>query len=181
MYARFMTQAAATLRNESGEVTSMQTRKKFFAGRAMMLLAMILAMGLLPPPSFAKKLYKDEWVITITAPDSATGNHFGVRTFVIHARKHKEPPSPLPLNKLEATAEDGTKVQGVWRQSGKKFSLTFEMPCSPDTVCATVTLRGKFTSKTVMSGKAILLWDTRDRDNVADFETVNGTFVGFKQ
>jgi hypothetical protein len=127
------------------------------------------------------KLHKKEWVISITAPDSPTGNQFGVKTFVIRARKFNAPPSPLPLKKLTATAEDGTRIQGVWRQDGKDFSLTFELPCAEGAACATVTLRGRFPTNTEMSGQAIVMWDTRDRENVAGFETVNGAFEGFRQ
>ena len=129
----------------------------------------------------AKKLWKKQWVITVTIPDSPTGTHFGIQTFTIRARNFDEPPSPLPLRKLTATTEGGAALQGVWRQEGKNFSLTFELPCQPDAICGTVILRGRFTGKKVMSGKAYVMWDTRDRDNQAGFETVNGTFEGVQQ
>ena len=128
----------------------------------------------------AKKLWKKQWVITVTVPDSPTGNHLGTRTFTIRARNFNEPPSPLPLRKLTATAETGTAVQGVWRQIGKNFSLTFELPCEAEAACGTVILRGTF-KKLTMSGRAYVMWDTRDGENLAGFETVNGSFEGFQQ
>lgn len=150
--------------------------------RATAAVAIVLLFNMAATVADAKgKLFKKEWVITVTAPDSPTGNQFGVKTFIIRARKSNAPPSPLPLRKLTATAEDGTRVQGVWRQEGKDFSLTFELACPEGVACATVTLRGRFPSNTVTSGQAIIMWDTRDRDNVAGFETVNGTFEGFQQ
>ncbi len=72
-------------------------------------------------------------------------------------------------------------VQGVWRQSGKTFSLTFELSCNDGEPCATVILRGKMRSNTRMNGQAILILDARDRENVAGYETVNGTFEGVQQ
>ena len=97
------------------------------------------------------------------------------------ARNFDEPPSPLPLRMLTATAEDGTAVQGVWRQEGKNFSLTFEPPCGTDEPCATIILRGKIKPATFMQGQTILILDVRDRENVAGYETVNGTFEGFQK
>jgi hypothetical protein len=32
-----------------------------------------------------------------------------------------------------------------------------------------------------MSGQTILIMDVRDRDNAAGFDTVNGSFHGFRQ
>jgi hypothetical protein len=139
-------------------------------------------LGLAAPVNAGKgKLWRGEWVITITAPDSDSGYHFGVKTFTVRASVNDSPPSPLPLQQLTATSDDGVAVQGVWRQTGKRFSLTFEMPCGEGESCSTVILRGKMSSKTMMTGQTILVLDARDRRNVSGYETVNGTFEGFQQ
>jgi hypothetical protein len=143
--------------------------------------AALIVIALASTVADAKKLWKKQWAITVTVPDSITGAHFGTQSFTIRARNFDEPPSPLPLRKLTATAVDGASLQGVWRQEGKDFSLTFELPCQSGAVCGTVILRGRFPAKKVMSGKAYVMWDTRDRDNRAGFETVNGTFEGVRQ
>lgn len=147
-------------------------------------LAAVVALGFALAPGVADakgKLFKKTWVITADAPDAPSGYSFGVRTFTIKARKHTEPPSPLSVKKLTATMDDGTTVQGVWRQDGKNFSLTFELPCDGVSTCATIVLRGRMASNTEMSGRVILVTDVRDRENAAGFETVNGTFTGFRQ
>ena len=159
----------------------MQSNTRHFIQRAMAAAAMLIVLAGQVPTASAKKLFKGEWVITITVPDSPTGNSFGTQTFRVLARKFDFPPSPLPLNKLTATAESGTAVQGVWRQVGKNFSLTFEMPCEPGAACGTVVLRGRIKPKDFMQGTAIVVWDTRDDSNVARYQTVNGTFQGFQQ
>jgi hypothetical protein len=159
----------------------MQSNKRNFILRAMIAVAMLILLAGQVPTASAKKLFKGEWVITITAPDSPTGNRFGTQTFTVLARKFDFPPSPLPLNKLTATAQGGTAVQGVWRQVGKKFSLTFEIPCEAGAICGTVILRGTIKPKDFMRGDAIVVWDTRDDENVARYQTVNGSFEGFQQ
>ena len=153
----------------------MQSNRTEWVRRVIALVAAALMLGSAAGPAAAKgKLIKGEWVITVTAPDSATGYHFGTRTFTIKARNEEMPPSPLPLRLLSATSEGSPEVQGVWRQSGKNFSLTFELPCAEGEACATIIRRGKITPSTEMRGQAILILDNRDRDNVAGYETVNG-------
>ena len=159
----------------------MRTTGRFMKASIKAVLAALVVTALASTSADAKKLFKKQWVITVMILDSPTGNHFGVRTFTIKARKFNEPPSPLPLKKLTASSVDGPDLQGVWRQEGKAFSLTFELPCEEGAACGTVVLRGRFTSKKVMSGQAYVMWDTRDSENVAAFETVNGTFDGFQQ
>jgi hypothetical protein len=161
---------------------SMRARFRNRAWRSTTLVVAAVVISMAAPIYAGKgKLSQKEWVITITAPDSETGYHFGTQTFTIKARNNDFPPSPLPLRQLTASSTDGTVVQGVWRQQGKKFSLTFELPCAPDAACATVILRGKTKSETKMKGQTILILDNRDRKNVAGFETVNGTFEGVQQ
>jgi hypothetical protein len=160
----------------------MRVSYKRFTCRFILAALVALSFGLASEVADAKgKLFKKTWVITVTAPDALSGYSFGVRTFTIKARKHTEPPSPLSVKKLTATTDDGTTVQGVWRQQGKNFSLTFEMPCNESEPCATIVLRGRMTSNTEMSGQTILIMDVRDRDNAAGFDTVNGSFHGFRQ
>ena len=159
----------------------MQFNGRTLTRRMAIAAALLMLAGLAWPAADAKKLWKNEWIITVTVPDSPSGNQFGTRTFNILARNFNAPPSPLPLRKLTATTEDQTDMQGVWRQVGKDFSLTFELPCAPDSTCGTLIVRGRFKTKTTMRGQAYVIWDTPDQDNVARFETVNGTFEGVKK
>jgi hypothetical protein len=160
----------------------MQFKHKSWYGRASAVIAVLLMLGAAVPVNAGKgKLWKGVWVITITAPDSDSGYHFGVKIYTIRASVNDFPPSPLPLQQLTATSDDGSVIEGVWRQSGKKFSISFEMPCGEGESCSTVILRGKMKSKTVMTGQTILVLDARDRRNAAGYETVNGTFEGFQQ
>ena len=135
----------------------------------------------LPVQSLAAKgkIFKKQWRITVTIPDSPLGNVFGTRTFTIKARKNNVSPSPLPLQQLTATTEDGSaQVEGVWRQDGSDTSFTFELPCAEGTTCGTLVIRGRFTTTKAMSGEAYVMWDTRDALNITGFETVNGTVTG---
>lgn len=156
----------------------MQFNGRAWTRRMAVAAALLMLAG---PVADAKKLWKNEWIITVTVPDSPSGNQFGTRTFNILARNFNAPPSPLPLRKLTATADDAVPMQGVWRQVGKDFSLTFELPCAEGSTCGTLIVRGRFKSKTTMRGQAYVVWDTPDQDNVARFETVNGTFEGVKK
>jgi hypothetical protein len=159
----------------------MRSNSRAWTRRVAVAVALLFAAGIAGPVADAKKLWKNEWIITVTVPDSPSGNHFGTRTFTILARNFDSPPSPLPLRKLTATAADGTEVQGVWRQVGKKFSLTFELPCEPGAPCGTLIVRGGFKLQVTMRGQAYMIWDTPDPDNIARYETVNGTFEGVKK
>jgi hypothetical protein len=160
----------------------MQVKHKSYYRRITTVIVILLALGAATPTYAGKgKLWKGQWVITITAPDSEAGFQFGVKTFTFKASSNNFPPSPLPLQQFTATSDDGMVIEGVWRQSGKKFSLTFELPCNEGEACSTVILRGKMKSKTQMTGQTILVLDVRNRRNAAGYETVNGTFQGFQQ
>ncbi len=148
----------------------------------LVLTSVVLALGIALPSVVAKlKLHKGEWVITLRAPDSSSGNHFGVRTAKIRATQINTPKSSEEIREFKGTMDAETPIYGVWRQEGRRFSLTFELPCEADTACGTIILRGKLRSKTQMDGTVILMWDTPDRSNVARYETVNGTFEGIRQ
>src|SRR5262245_16366161 len=123
----------------------MREHGRYLRRSVVFVLLALLLVG--PPASRAggKKLFKKEFAVTVTVPDSTSGNSFGVQSFIIKARKFDAPPSPLPLRKLTATSSSGAKVQGVWRQNGKDFSLTFELPCESTSPCGTLILRGQFT------------------------------------
>jgi hypothetical protein len=159
----------------------MQSNRRFWTRRVAVAAALLTLVGLAGPAADAKKLWKNEWIITVTIPDSPSGNQFGTRAFTILARNFNAPPSPLPLRKLTATSDDETAVQGVWRQVGKDFSMTFELACAPGSTCGTLIVRGRFKSQTTMRGQAYVVWDTPDSENVARFETVNGTFEGVRK
>ncbi len=149
--------------------------------RILAALVFLSAIAFIAPPASPKPKIRGEWLVAITAPDSPTGNRFGTRTFKLSIGKYPSESTSGPFKLLSAASDDGVVAQGVWRNFGRSYSLTFEMQCEEGAVCGTVTLRGKLRSETEMSGPAIVVWDTQDRSNVAGFETVNGTYTGIRQ
>jgi hypothetical protein len=71
-------------------------------------------------------------------------------------------------------------VSGVYRQSGKKVSVTYELPCveGQPNPCATLILSGKVKNGTKFKGSVVVLWDTENGQNPALFHTSNGKFTG---
>jgi hypothetical protein len=149
--------------------------------RLLAALGFLSLIALVAPVASSKDKIRGEWTVIITAPDSATGNHFGARTFKLSIGKYPSESFSGPFKLLSATSATGVMAQGVWRNFGRTYSLTFELACEEGEACGSVTLRGRMRSETEMNGVAVVVWDTQDRSNPTGFETVNGTFQGVRQ
>lgn len=149
--------------------------------RLLAALGLLSSIALVAPVASSKPKIIGEWIVAITAPDSPTGNHFGTRTFKLSIGRYPSESTSGPFKLLSATSGAGVMAQGVWRNFGRTYSLTFELACEEGEACGSVILRGKMRSETEISGDAVVVWDTQDRSNVVGFETVNGTFQGVRQ
>jgi hypothetical protein len=82
--------------------------------------------------------------------------------------------------RIVITDDQSRVFSGVYRQSGKKVSITFELPCEGDgdATCATLVLSGKIKNKIRLKGGVVTLWDSGNLQNPALFDTSNGNFSG---
>lgn len=149
--------------------------------RLLTALGLLSLIALVAPVASPKPKIRGDWIVAITAPDSPTGNQFGTRTFKLTIGKYPSESTSGPFKLLSATSGNGVMVQGVWREFGRTYSLTFELACEEGEACGSVILRGRMRSETEMSGFAVVVWDSQDRSNPTGFETVNGTFQGVRQ
>jgi hypothetical protein len=123
--------------------------------------------------AFQGKTFEGEWTLTITRP-AAPGAPKEV--FVVNAVA--SPRNGSLHGRVILKDSTGRTFPGVWRQSGKKASITFELPCNEGETCGTLVLVGKIKPNTrIKKGDAIVLWDTPNDSNPALFDTSKGTFT----
>ncbi len=128
--------------------------------------------------AFAGKGFNGIWVLTITIPESPTSST--KRTFTVNL--NVSPRDNSLHGRMTITDGDNKTVSGAWRQVGKKFSITYELPCPDDgsQPCASLVLFGKMKAgnNSIKKGTVIVMWDTANDRNPALFDTSNGTFTG---
>lgn len=123
--------------------------------------------------AFQGKTFEGEWTLTITRPAAPGGQK---EVFVVTAVA--EPRNGSLHGRVTLKDSAGRTFPGVWRQSGKKASITFELPCGEGETCGTVVMVGKIKPNTrIKKGDAIVLWDTPNDSNPALFDTSKGTFT----
>jgi hypothetical protein len=130
------------------------------------------------PSASAAKKFDGRWTLTITIPESPTSN--AKRTFTINVEA--SPRGDSQHGRMTITDEAGRTAGGTWRQSSKKVSFSYELPCSSEDAnpCATLVLQGKMKSSNTQfkKGNVIVMWDTANPNNPALFDTSNGSFSG---
>ena len=117
------------------------------------------------------------WQVTITIPE-APGSRV-TRDLLLNL--DVTPLGDSLVGRLTITDPQSRTVGGVWRQVGKQISITYEMACGGgDATCATLILMGKVKGDLLKRGQVIVLWDTRNDQNPALYDTSNGAFSGFR-
>lgn len=144
------------------------------------IAALICSFSLLSqaPNAFAKASFVGTWQVTLTFPDApgSTTNHTEVITMNVSPR------GDSLVGRMVITDDQGNTFGGVWRQVGKKISVTFELPCVAGAAapCGTIVLLGKAKPAVgkLVGQKLIVMWDNPDTSNPSLFRTSNGTFKG---
>jgi hypothetical protein len=127
------------------------------------------------PVSAAGKAFDGRWSVTLTmpvAPDSTQTRSFTVELDV-------SPRGDSLHGRMLITDDQNRTVPGVWRQVGKRVSITYELPCTNETPCASVVLMGKMKAEfsKIKFGDVIVMWDTPNAGNHAQYDTSTGTFT----
>lgn len=140
------------------------------------LVLISLAVLLAASPAFAAPKFAGRWIFTITIPESPGSNN--TRTFTVNV--DASPRGASLHGRMTITDAEGRTVGGAWRQSGKKVSVTYELPCADDSPCASLILTGKLKDggTKIRKGAVIVMWDTPNSNNPSLFDTSNGSFNG---
>ena len=127
-------------------------------------------------PAFAGKALEGRWSVNVTIPVSA--NSKTKRTFTINL--DVGPRGDSLHGRMTITDDQGRTVGGVYRQSGKQVSITYELPCAGegDDSCASLVLLGKVKGGTRLKGSVVVMWDSQNSQNPALYDTSNGSFSG---
>ena len=150
----------------------MKHRKSVFT---LMVLSCLLMLVI---PALAAPKFNGKWRLTIEIPDAP--NSSVTRTFTVDA--DVSPRDSSLHGRMTLTDFASRTVGGVWRQSGKNVSITYELPCNGSEPCASLVMLGKIKGENtvVKKGKVIVMWDTPNGNNHAQFDTSNGTFSGVR-
>jgi hypothetical protein len=141
----------------------------------LFVTASLLLSGL--PASAAGKLFEGKWRLEVTIPVAPGAKER--RTFTLEV--DAGPRGDSLHGRMTIRDERGRAVGGVWRQVGKRVSITFELPCSEGEFCASVVMIGKIKGEgftRIKGGTVVVMWDTPNNDNYAMYDTSNGTFTG---
>ena len=140
------------------------------------VVALIIFAITLPALAGNKKL-EGRWALNVTIPVSAVDNT--KRTFAINL--DVSPRGESLHGRMTITDDTGHTVAGVYRQNGKKVSITYELPCdgSDPNAFGSVVLKGKVKDGgRPFKGKVVVMWDTSNEHNPALYDTSNGSFSG---
>jgi hypothetical protein len=126
------------------------------------------------PVSGAGKAFDGKWGLTITIPVAPNSDQ--MQTFSVEV--DAGPRGDSLHGRMMITDAENRVVGGVWRQVGKRVSITYELPCTDEAPCASVVLMGKIKAKTrIKAGDVIVMWDTPSDNNQAPYDTSTGTFT----
>jgi hypothetical protein len=135
------------------------------------MLGMMMA---IPVSSQSKKL-DGRWALTLSIPEAPRSNTRQTLLLTLDA----SPRDNSLHGRVTITDPFNRVFGGVWRQVGKKVSITFEMPCGMDEPCASLVLLAKLKKKTLLKkGEVIMMWDTSNNNDPSLFDTSKGTFSG---
>jgi hypothetical protein len=140
----------------------------------LVTLVACLAMLVASPITEAAKKLQGRWIVTITIPDAPGSDN--MQTFTVNL--DAQPRDNSLHGRLTITDAENRTVPGVWRQSKKKISITYEPPCTVEAPCATLVLNGKIKGDRFKSGNVIVIWDEPNDNNPALFRTSTGSFGG---
>jgi hypothetical protein len=128
------------------------------------------------PVFSAKKPFHGKWTVTMTIPVAPNSNQ--TRSFTVEMDVSPRDDDSLH-GRMLITDEENKTVGGVWRQVSKRVSITYELPCTTDAPCASVVLMGKMKVEftRIKSGDVIVMWDTPNASNHAQYDTSTGSFT----
>jgi hypothetical protein len=144
--------------------------------RTALIVATLLILLYAGAPALAAKKLDGRWQLTITIPQSPDTDETITFTVDIEA----SPRGNSLHGRLNIIDQQARTVGGVWRQAGKRVSIAYELPCSPETQCASLILLGKIKGTNIKKGDVIVMWDTPNERNHAQFDTSNGSFSGLR-
>jgi hypothetical protein len=144
--------------------------------RMSLFLVAVLSLLVVSTPGFAAKKFVGRWQFTITIPQSPDTNE----TMTLSVDLDVAPRDNSLHGRLAIRDAQGRTVGGVWRQVGKRISVAYELPCSPGSPCASLILLGKIKGTIIKKGDVIVMWDTPNDRNHAQFDTSNGSFSGLR-
>lgn len=126
-------------------------------------------------PAFGGKAFDGRWRINLTLP--VAPNSAEMRTFTVELEA--SPRGESLHGRMLITDDQNRTVGGVWRQVGKRVSITYELPCTGETPCASLVLMGKMKAEftKIKFGEAIVMWDTPNASNHAQYDTSVGSFT----
>ena len=145
------------------------------AAASLIILVVLLAAS---PSIVSAKGFDGRWVLTVTIPESPTSD--AKRIFTINL--DVSPRGDSLHGRMTITDATGRVVGGTWRQSGKKITISYELPCSAaeSGACATLILQGRMKSSKNLfkKGDVIVMWDSANSNNPALYDTSNGSISG---
>jgi hypothetical protein len=144
--------------------------------RIALFVAAALSLLYVSAPAFAAKKLDGRWQLTITIPQSPETDE----TMTFSVDLDASPRGSSLHGRLTIRDAEGRTVGGVWRQAGKRVSIAFELPCTPGGQCASLILLGKIKGTDIKKGDVIVMWDTPNDRNHAQFDTSNGSFSGLR-
>jgi hypothetical protein len=150
----------------------MKPGKRFFTLTVFSCLLMLVI------PALAAPKFNGKWRLTIEIPEAP--NSPVTRIFTVDA--DVAPRDGSLHGRMTLTDFANHTVGGVWRQSGKSVSITYELPCAGTEPCASLVMLGKIKNENtvVKKGKVIVMWDSPNSTNHAQYDTSNGTFSGVR-
>jgi hypothetical protein len=144
--------------------------------RVAIVPVVLLCALVISPSALAGKKLQGRWQLTITIPEGPNSDKSRVFPVTVDV----SPRGDSLQGRLTIADEGGRTVGGVWRQTGKKISIAYELPCSPADQCGSLVLLGKIKEGGVKikGGTVIVMWDTPNDRNHALYDTSNGSFSG---
>jgi hypothetical protein len=148
--------------------------------RVVLFCLLTFSLTLTTPSSLRAqgKKFDGRWQLAVSipvAPGSST-----LRT--LNLNLDVAPRGASLVGRLTVTDDQNRTVGGVWRQAGKRVTLSYELPC-PDEAeapCATLIIMGKIIVDTgkFKKGKAIVMWDTPNDRDPSFYDTTVGFVTG---
>lgn len=146
--------------------------------RQFFTLTVLSCLLMLAIPAWAAPKFQGKWRLTIEIPEAPNSQVTRIFTVDVDA----SPRDGSLHGRMTLTDSANRTVGGVWRQNGKNVSITYELPCTGDAPCASLVMLAKIKGENMLlkKGNVIVMWDTPNANNHAQYDTSNGTFSGVR-
>ena len=143
--------------------------------KAQVALLVVTSLGLFVPRVWAANPLDGVWSVNITIPQSPNST----LNQTLSVTMNVSPLGDSLVGRMTITDSQNRTVGGVWRQVGKRISITYELPCGgPSDTCATLVMLAKLKGDRLKAGQAIVMWDVPADKDPALYQTSNGSFAG---